>query len=599
MCRRYSTTVTVTALSLVLLSGSRILAHETDQFSTPAGRELADLGDHFTRLFYGAIERGVTKTNQSIRSAVESGQRGGQLESLQSDFAVAQAVNREFPYAILFIEQMDKQMTSPQMRAEYPGYLTGYKPPPTLQKVIAYPLNPFRAWGCATMNVFGVQLGADKIGHFTDMGMHYYQTYKGYLAKGESEEQAIRRAIEVGMHDPLKAESGLLGYWTAGAYSNADNAVNYLGFVFYRNLTEPQRLKGEIRPPMLVRDGPYWRIAPHVRPDSDFFSWFISDHIDEALNPSHYLPNMRDTIRDLAKRNAEGVLEHRRDRWGNRRSQGWFAQQAEVLRTYWGFDYGHNGPRAELIRISDVCFAAPSDPNGRDRAGRSPLHRAVAQADVKAVEQLLARGADVNEPVRSDENFNSNWGDTPLHMAAQDGREEIVRLLVARGADVNRTNDRGNTPLHRAVEYPGVMALLFDAGANIESADLLGRTPLHWAALGAPRSSMGLLLARGADVNSRDAEGQTPLHYAARSGDTGAIGTLLARGADPNAADRFGASPLHVSTACNQWAATNELLGGGAVASARDAFGKAAMDEQQAQLARSSVPPRPRPAVHY
>jgi ankyrin repeat protein len=558
---------------LLMGAGSAVWGHETDPYIAPPGRDMPDLGSHFSRWFYDAIDRGVRAQNAKIRAAVESG-NAEQARKLQTDVEIAHAVNREFPFAILMIQNLDSKYTSPAMRLKYPGTLPGYKPAPSMQQVMAFPLNPFRAWGCAVMNLYGVQLGTDKIGHFTDMGMHYYQTYKGYLAKGESEQQAIRRAIAVGTSDPLKGESALLGNWTAGDYSNGDLAVNYLGFVFYRNLTETQMLKGYSRPPMLVRDGQYWKIASHVRPDSDFMQWYISDHLDEALNPGVYTAGgMRNTMRQHLADNITGTLEHRLDRWGNRHSQAWFAAKSEELKTYWGFDYGHGGSGDELITISDVCFAPPKDPGARDAVGRSPLHRAVAFADLAKVEALLDAGADVNDGVRSDEPINSNWGDTPLHIAAQDGREQIVRLLIARGADVNRANDRGNTPLHRAVEYPGVVTALLDAGAKPNAPDAQGRTPLHWAAIGGANSTMTVLLARGADVKAVDLQGQTALHYAAREGNTAAIAALIGAGADPSAADRFGATPLHVAAAARQEAAVLALLEKGANVKLADAFG--------------------------
>lgn len=563
----------VALLTLLVTFATVVHAHETDQYCMPVGRDMADLGDYFTRWFYEAMDRGVKKTNAKIDEAIKSGQSGADLKTLQSDDVVAHAISNEFPYAIWLIQHIDDIVTSPEMHARYPGTTPGFKPAPTMAQVLAFPANPFRAWGSSSMMVCGVQIGADKIGHFTDMGMHYYQTYKGYLAKGEPEQQAMRRAIEVGMNDPLKGESKLLGYWTAGDYSNGDLAVNYLGMIFYRNLTEPQMLKGVMRPPMLVRDGPYWKIASHVRPDSDFMAWFMSNHLDEAMNPGLFLPGLRDNLRERVKANAEGILEHRLDRWGNRRSQAWFARDTRSLFTYYGVDYGHDGDEKTLLMISDLCFASPKDPNGRDKVGRSPLHRAVAFADAAKVQQLLAAGADVNDAVRSNESYNSNWGDTPLHMAAQDGRDTIVQALIARGADVNRANDHGNTPLHRAVEYPSIMSALVDAGTKVDATDAQGRTPLHWAAMGIDKSSMAMLLARGAKPNARDAQGQTPLHYAARFGDPDGVKTLLAAGADANARDSFGATPLHVSAASRQIAATDVLLHSGALVAAKDEFG--------------------------
>src|SRR5215211_4269060 len=114
-------------------------------------------------------------------------------------------------------------------------------------------------------------------------------------------------------------------------------------------------LKGEVRQPMLVLEGDYWRIAPHIERDT-FFAMFISDHMDEALNPSHYEHGMRNKVRDQIVKRANTLMEHYRDANGQRRSRDWFDRKHEGCRTYWGEYYGHNGSREELIRLADVAF---------------------------------------------------------------------------------------------------------------------------------------------------------------------------------------------------------------------------------------------------
>jgi ankyrin repeat protein len=567
--------VPIVLLAMVVVC-PMVPAHETDQYTAPAGREFADLGPYFNNFFYACIERGVNKTNARIRAAIESGKSQQEIAALQDPELVTHAVNEEFPYAIMYIQQMDDLTTSPEFGRRYPGYVTGYKPLPSFKKIAMFPLNPFRAWGCADMKVYGVYCGADKIGHFTDMGMHYYQTYRGYLKKGLSEEQAVRKAIQVGIDDPLKGESKLLGYWTAGDYSNADLVSNYMGMVFYRNLTEPQMLKGQLRSPMLERDGPYWRAAAHVRKDSDFLAWFIPEHFDEALNPGHFVPGMRSGMRDEAVKSAEAILDYRADRHGNRHSQAWFAKKTDELKTYWGFDYGHRGSDDELVRIDRACFPTPSDPNGRDIRGRMPLHRAIDAGDARAVASLLDAGANVNEPIRSNEQHSSEWGNTPLHLAARDGRDDIVRLLLSRGANFNAQNDRGITPLHlAAAARESTAQLLLDAGARVDLADERGQTALHWAATDAQPTMIALLVARGAKVNARDRDGRTPLYLAAaEEGHSSAIVELLRRGADANASDMMHVTPLHVASALHDHTNAQTLLTYGASAAVADDFGR-------------------------
>ena len=69
------------------------------------------------------------------------------------------------------------------------------------------------------------------------------------------------------------------------------------------------------------------------------------------------------------------------------------------------------------------------------RPGWSPLHYAATGAEVKTVQLLLDRGADINavSPNRS----------TPLMMAARYGSEASALLLLERGADVKRVNEQG------------------------------------------------------------------------------------------------------------------------------------------------------------
>jgi ankyrin repeat protein len=548
-------------------------AHETDQYTLPAGRQFVDLGEEFDAFFYNAIDRGVQKLNARIRADLAAKRDPSQHHTAD---AAAFAVNGEFPIALFLIEDLDKKMTSISSKDRWPGGLPGYKPPPSMYKFLLYPLNPFRAWNCATIKVYGVYLGTDKVGHFTDMGMHYYRTYSGYRKKGESHDQALRRAIGVGAEDPIKSESGLLGYWTAGAYSNADLAINYLGMQFYMNLTQPQMLKGELRPAMLVRDGQYWKIAPHVRRDSQFMSYFFTEHCDEALNPSRYLPGMRDGIRKLAVDNASSILEMRLDRYGNRHSQQYFLRLSRDLRTLWGTDYGHRGTDDELILVTDACFPResklPKDATSRDAFGRTALHIAAEAGETHRVQQLLAAGADVDAQVRSDENRNSDWGNTPLHLAALNGHEEVVRLLVSRRANVNAASDRGATPLHLAVEHPQVMRQLLAAGANVNARDAQGRTPLHWAAMGGAYDAVALLSdgGGGADLNARDRDGRTPMYLAAQSRSAGAVAELARHGADLNLGDTFGVTPLHVACHTAALDVAEVLVNAGAALDAQD-----------------------------
>ncbi len=90
-----------------------------------------------------------------------------------------------------------------------------------------------------------------------------------------------------------------------------------------------------------------------------------------------------------------------------------------------------------------------------------PLIIAASNGKLKAVEFLLARGADVN--VRDKSN-----GATALIVAAREGHLQVVDLLLKKGADVNASDSAGNTALTEALRNQriGVANLLKRQGAK-------------------------------------------------------------------------------------------------------------------------------------
>jgi len=608
----------VLGVLLCLAGAVPTFAHETDQFTVPPDREFADIGNSLTRWAYKAIDAGVTATNNKIKDAMRGKRDAETLKKLRSPDEVAAQVNAAFPPALFAIDAWDKSVQSDGARKNFPGRVVGYKPFIGVRKHAEFSLDPFRAWQCATIEAYGVYMGTDKLGHFTDMGKHYYRKYRDTLAEGKDVDAALKAAVGLGAEGgPMFfSESALLGESTAGAYSNADLVANYMGMTFYRNLTEEVSLHDMKIPPMLTMgDDGLWKITDRVRPDSDFFCLFFSDHYDEALNPSRYVKSIREKIRKGIQDHANDTVDRYADAHGNRRAPAWFSERQKDLSTYWGFDYGHRGdPDKDLMTIANTCFEPmPKDakPDTRNKTGLMPLHVAARDGDVDRVRELLAQGADANVQVRSREQRSPEWGNTPLHYAVASGNAEIVKLLVDKGTKVEAANDRGATALHRATQNVEIVKLLIDKGAKVDAADERGETALHWAALDGTPEVVGALLAAGGSVVAKDHEGRTPLHAAAEGGNVAAatalldkqkdaaaiadnfgltplhlaarnraeqvVAMLLDRGATPNVQDKFGFTPLHDATRANAPAIVSQLLAANANPAVTDLYGTTAL----------------------
>jgi ankyrin repeat protein len=211
---------------------------------------------------------------------------------------------------------------------------------------------------------------------------------------------------------------------------------------------------------------------------------------------------------------------------------------------------GMIGPRALLLaaRGGDVemidTLLALRIPARDTRA----LHAAARYDHVRAIERLLAAGAQADEVDAGDHGY------TPLITACQENKLEAARVLIAAGADVARRDADGNTPLHWAVfgarpeeihEYPELggphdtyfipqagaplVNLLIAHRAPLDAFDGGGDTALHRAVLYQAANAVEALLAAGANRALRNREGKTPLDVARARGYTDIVSRLQRR----------------------------------------------------------------------
>ena len=195
-------------------------------------------------------------------------------------------------------------------------------------------------------------------------------------------------------------------------------------------------------------------------------------------------------------------------------------------------------------------------PKPTDIAGLTTLQYAAASGNLPMVEELLARGANVNAKPRP-------FGFTAIQAAARYGREDIVKILIAARAEVNAppaicglsafeaaTHD---VPVDKesaicwfsalqAAVLSGslvVVELLLAAGANVNmkvSAGPLGRTALQAAAEAGRGDIIGQLLLKDVQIDDINPyHKQSALHFAAVNGHMDAMERLLQAGARGNA----------------------------------------------------------------
>ncbi|XP_061002974.1 neurogenic locus notch homolog protein 4 isoform X2 [Dama dama] len=220
--------------------------------------------------------------------------------------------------------------------------------------------------------------------------------------------------------------------------------------------------------------------------------------------------------------------------------------------------------------------------------GETPLHLAARFSRPTAARRLLEAGANPNQPDRA--------GRTPLHTAvAADAREVCQLLLRSRQTAVDARTEDGTTALMLAARLAveDLVEELIAAQADVGARDKWGKTALHWAAAVNNARAARSLLQAGADKDAQDGREQTPLFLAAREGAMEVAQLLLGLGAARGLRDQAGLTPGDVARQRNHWDLLTLLEGAGpSEARHKPTPGRAAGAFPRARTASGSVPPR-------
>jgi hypothetical protein len=325
--------VTSAVMVSILAFCPQVQALETDQF-TLSPRPLVDSGPVLSRRIYYLLLYIVRKGNNEFGNIPDS-------ERLDERFPanrLFQALGKGLPES-----SVERWLRS----GDFPGKPMRYKLPiwDSIFKGVFSPL-PFSFIHLApTINLFGVLAGNDKVGHLLQHGHEYYLLKLNDELAEKSTEQIREDVVSIG----VRQERGAYGTGLDGVFSNADLAANYAGMKFYESLTRNVKVGALTVGPLLSRREGRWEIASDLNPDR-LIDPFISEHMNEALNPSRYAFN-RDRIRKAVRRRCPEWHERYPEL-----TREILVEKLAELRTWHGEDYGQWLPPEEAITLAGECF---------------------------------------------------------------------------------------------------------------------------------------------------------------------------------------------------------------------------------------------------
>ena len=227
-----------------------------------------------------------------------------------------------------------------------------------------------------------------------------------------------------------------------------------------------------------------------------------------------------------------------------------------------------------------------------DEDGRTLLHCAAGEGQIKVVELLIKRGCRI-DPVDNigwtpsiyattcghmqtaqliKQQLNEQYltdsvdiqGARVLHYAAEVGQIDMIEMLAEQGLNVNMGDDKGWTPLHCAAacgQLESVRTLLRLGGRkSMTKIAGAGGTPLHQAVVKGYKDIVSLLLNEGCPINVVDSEDASVLHRAAQVGQIYMIEMLAEQGLEVNIGDDEGRTPLHYAADRGQLESVRTLL---------------------------------------
>lgn len=213
----------------------------------------------------------------------------------------------------------------------------------------------------------------------------------------------------------------------------------------------------------------------------------------------------------------------------------------------------------DLPKVRSLLDASPQLVYAPDERTNQPIHWAVMTRQLDMIDELLARGADINAQ-RSDgarpiqltngDYMYRGWRDVPQDTTTSPA--EVLAHLRARGAYCDICTAAYSGDLDRVAELIAEDPSLADRPSDYVTYYACSGTPLRNAAAGGHIEIVKLLLEHGADPNLPE-EGIAPrghaLHSAVCNGHIEIVELLLEHGAHPNVEIESSADTLSAAIA--------------------------------------------------
>jgi hypothetical protein len=328
-----------------------LLAFETDQYNLPP-QPLADIGDEVSDYTEENVRKAVEKINGEIsihqkclenrtKNCKSSEKERAKLTVLRSDEEVAREVYNLLGAGTIPYTKSGTWMNSHEFKNQPAHYKTSYGNS-------IFRLMPFNFWTISpTVNLYGAQFGTDKIAHIFQQGYAYYTKYNNGIKKGLAEIEAVKKAIKWGK----TSENTYYGLLASGVYSNADLVANYAGMKFYRGLTHEIKLGEILRPPILYLKDGIWTFNENINLREVLLKPFISDHLNEALNPSKFIVFLRSSVR----REVRGKACQQWRKQNPKLAAADYENISKKLKIWHGENYGFSESK-NFITIANTCF---------------------------------------------------------------------------------------------------------------------------------------------------------------------------------------------------------------------------------------------------